>query len=78
MREGCSHRVSCLVWCGGVEADPAALSTSHVSSQITRFSCFPAQDFVGVGGKRLGLIVISNTGDFLFTADWLNCYKTET
>lgn len=75
---GCSHHVSCLVLCGGAGANPAALSTSHVASQITRLSCFPAQDFVGAGAKRLGLIVLSSMGDFPFTADWLSCCQTAT
>ena len=78
MREGCSHHVSCLVSCGGAGVAPAALSTSRVSSQITRVGRFPAQDFMRVGGKSLGLLVLFNIGDFPFTADWLNCYKTET
>lgn len=60
--------------CGGAGVEPAALSTSRPSSQITRFRCFPAQDFMGVGGKRPGLIVLSSV-DVPFTADRLKCYK---
>lgn len=41
------------VLCSGPGADLTALNTSPVSSQITAFSYFPAQDFVDVGGKSL-------------------------
>lgn len=68
--------VSPVSWCSGAGVEPAALSTSRRSSQITRFCCFPPQDFMGVGGKRPGLIVLSSI-DVPFTADRLKCYKTK-